>query len=188
MCRYLCALAFCLLSSPCFAETPFNFPAPTDTAAVVNARGSYRVTLDVAGDPVLFCWKDDGFFEKSCSKLGSGITAGYSGFRPAPSSDFYDVRTVQVTYDNAAWEAEPDWSIFWGCVDWVLVVSPSVRKVHITGTVSQIEAICDVSLGGALGAVCEDIEAGDCGTFEGSIVGTLIHLDQALAHKDFLGL
>lgn len=187
MYRCFYVLALCLLTSASSAQIHFNYPAPTDTASVVDGRGSYRVTLDVAGDPVLFCWKDDGFFEKSCSKLEAGITAGYSGFSPAPSSDFYDVRTVQVTYANASWEAEPQWSVFWGCVDNVLVVSSDIRKVSISGASAPIEAICDASLGGLLGAVCEDIAVSDCGTFEGHITGTQIFLDQALAHKGFLG-
>lgn len=187
MYRYLYALALFSLASVTSAQVHFNFPAPTDTASVVDGRGAYRVTLDITGDPILFCWKDDGFFEKACSKLETGITAGYSGFRPAPSSDFYDVRTVQVTYANASWEAEPNWSVFWGCIDNVLVVSADIRKVSISGASAPIEAICDASLGGLLGAVCPEFAVSDCGTFEGHITGTLIHLDQVLAHKGFLG-
>lgn len=183
---YRLSLALFLLSAPVSAQVPFNFSAPTEAAAVVEARGAYRVTLDVTGDPVLFCWKDDGLFEKTCSKLEAGITAGYSGYRPAPASDFYDLRTVQVTYAAASWDAEPEWSVYWGCVDNVLVVNSDVRKIHISGEASPIEAICDVSLGGLLGALCEDIAVNDCGTFEGHITGTQIFLDQVLAHKDFL--
>lgn len=187
MYRCLYVFALCLLASASSAQIHFNFPAPTDTASVTEGEGAYWITLDFAGDPVVRCQKDDGFFEKACSKSEAGNTAGYSGYRPSRSSDFYDASTVQVAYANESWDAEPNWSVFWGCIDNVLVVSSDIRKISISWAGAPIEAICDASLGGLLGAVCEDIAVSDCGTFEGHITGTQIFLDQALAHKGFLG-
>lgn len=190
MYRYFCIALFCGISLPASAQVLFSFPAPAVAAEVVDdgASDAYQITLDVTGDPVLFCWKDGGFFEKSCSKIAVGDAAGYSGYRPSRASNFYDVRTVQVLYANASWNAEPEWSVHWGCVDSVLVVNSDVRRVHIDGVPSPIEVVCDASLGGVLGAVCEDISVSDCGTFEGHVTGTQIFLDQALAHKGFLGI
>jgi hypothetical protein len=178
----------CFAGTPVLGQVPFNFSAPTEAISVTNARGAYLVKLDVVGSPTVRCWKDGGLMEKACAALTGLHTAGYSGYNFDLSSPAtYDVRSLQITASDESWEAEPEWSVQNGCVDNVLVVNDDVRQVHIAADPTPMQVTCDASVGGLLGAICEGIEVGDCGTFEGHITGTLIMLDQILARRGFFG-
>jgi hypothetical protein len=165
---------FCILlalvASPSFAQIPFSYAPPTAIDGLpTEARRAYMVHLDAPGSPIVSCWKNGGLLEKACSLLGFNgpNTAGFYGFRPGPENDNYDLQSL-VIKSGGGILAEPEWSVPNGCVAEVVEDTGSYKELVIDAGGELVEHVrCNTSFPNLLGRVCEFIDVGDCGTFEG---------------------